>query len=334
MIIGIESSCDESAIAVFDEHNGVVFDEVSSQIKLHAQYGGVVPELASREHIKNFPLLLDHLKQSGLSPFSSIAVTREPGLPGCVQVGLAIARALSLQLQLPLDEINHLHGHLFSPFIPIHEHAPESFSSVFLTKLPHLTLLVSGGNTIVYEITSSLALRPLAGTVDDAAGEAFDKGAKLLGMPYPGGHLIEQHARSGNAQLYHFPRAFPQKADMKFSFSGLKTSLRYFLEKFHGQWSDHLDDICAAYQEAIISSLVHKFKQILSDRPYIKSVGLCGGVSNNLALRAAFGTLAEHHHTELLLPHRKHTGDNAAMIAFTGYIHQLFPSSFATTDSH
>ncbi|MDR1232749.1 MAG: tRNA (adenosine(37)-N6)-threonylcarbamoyltransferase complex transferase subunit TsaD [Puniceicoccales bacterium] len=325
MIIGIESSCDESALALFDEKIGVVFEKISSQVELHAEYGGVVPELASREHVKNFVPLLEGLKKFGVSEAKLIAVTKEPGLPGCLNIGLAVARALALILHLPVREVNHLHGHLFSPFIPVHAKDPQSFFSNLQEYLPHLGLLVSGGNTILYEISENLAMATVAETMDDAAGEAFDKGARLLGLPYPGGNLIEKLASSGNPKKYQFPRAFSNKSDMKFSFSGLKTSLRYFLEKFEGSFVPHINDICASYQEAIVDTLATKVSHAL-EKHSCKSIGISGGVSNNGYLRERISTLATKFNKKLVLPLGHHSCDNAAMIAFAAYVSDNFSS--------
>ncbi|MDR1457620.1 MAG: tRNA (adenosine(37)-N6)-threonylcarbamoyltransferase complex transferase subunit TsaD [Puniceicoccales bacterium] len=319
MIIGIESSCDESAVALFDGKIGVVFEKISSQVKLHAEYGGVVPELASREHVKNFVPLLKDLKNFGVGEAKLIAVTKEPGLPGCLNIGLAVARALALMLRLPVREINHLYGHLFSPFIPVHAKDPQSFSSNLKEYLPHLGLLVSGGNTVLFEISKNLAIATIAETQDDAAGEAFDKGARLLGLPYPGGNLIEKLASFGNPKKYQFPRAFSSRSDMKFSFSGLKTSLRYFLEKFEGSFVPHINDICASYQEAIVDTLATKVSHALEQHS-CKSIGISGGVSNNDTLRKKMATLAIKSNKKLVLPLGYHSGDNAAMIAFAAYI--------------
>jgi N6-L-threonylcarbamoyladenine synthase len=323
MIIGIESSCDESAVALFDENIGVIFEKISSQIKLHAEYGGVVPELASREHVKNFIPLLKDLKNFGILGTKLIAVTKEPGLPGCLNIGLAVARPLALMLHLPVREINHLHGHLFSPFMPIHSRDPQSFFSNLQEYLPHLGLLVSGGNTVLFEISKNLAIATIAETQDDAAGEALDKGAKLQGLPYPGGNLIEKLASSGNPKKYQFPRAFLNKSDMKFSFSGLKTSLRYFLEKFGESFIPHIPDICASYQEAIVDTLAIKVSHAL-EKYACKSIGVSGGVSNNETLRRKISTIATKFNKKLVLPLCNHSTDNAAMIAFVAYINANF----------
>jgi N6-L-threonylcarbamoyladenine synthase len=320
MIIGIESSCDESAVAAFDKRTGVVFEEIASQVSLHSEYGGVVPELASREHVKNFIPLFKHLKKFGVENAELIAATNEPGLPGCISIGMAAARTMAFILNLPLLEINHLHGHLFSPFIPIHAACPEKFLNNIPNYLPHLGLLVSGGNTVLFKICEDLAVKIVAKTQDDAAGEAFDKGAKLMGLPYPGGVLIEKLAKTGDPHKYQFPRAFSDKPEMKYSFSGLKTSLRYFLENFPGNFYPHINDICASYQEAIVDALVIKVELAVTTDSSIKSLGISGGVSNNNVLRKKMTTLANKFGRELIFPFSRHTGDNAAMIAFSAYI--------------
>lgn len=320
MIIGIESSCDESAVAVFDPSQGVLLDLVSSQVKLHAKYGGVVPNLASREHVKNFVHLFEELEKFGVADVKSIAVTSKPGLPGCLNIGIAAARALGTILNLPILNINHLHGHLFSPFIKMHENDPKEFKKIFKNFLPALGLLVSGGNTILVEIQQNLEMEIVAESLDDAAGEAFDKGARLLGLPYPGGMLIEKFAKSGNPHKYNFPRAFHDTPEMKFSFSGLKTSLRYFLEKENIDLVKDIPDICASYQEAIIDALCLKLEQALTKRPHIRCVCLCGGVSNNESLQNRAFEIAARHRLDFFSPLKQHTGDNAAMIAFAGYI--------------
>ena len=316
MIVGIESSCDESAVALFDPQQGIVFEEVASQIKLHSQYGGVVPELASREHVKNFIPLLQHLKISITAPVTTVAVTAEPGLPGCVGIGVAV--------HVNLAKINHLHGHLLSAFIPLHKENPLSFVPTMKKYLPHLGLLVSGGNTAIFYVSENLEITTIGGTVDDAAGEAFDKGGKLLGLPYPSGNIIEKLAETGDKNKFHFPRAFADRDDIRFSFSGLKTSLRYFLEKHSSNVQSDLHDICASYQEAILDALITKFKSAIEKSPEIKSIGISGGVSNNNSLRTKAADLAKQHDKILLLPWRQHTGDNASMIAFAAFIQGVF----------
>lgn len=324
MIIGIESSCDESSIAVFDRKDGVLWNDTYSQIDLHAQYGGVVPELAAREHIKAFPILIDRVaKQFQQTDIDTIAVTTEPGLPGCIAVGRSVAQALSVIWHKPIVQINHLYGHIFSSFIGMHEQFRDKFVEKFDKYLPHLSLLVSGGNTRLQIIEPNGGIKVLADTQDDAAGEAFDKGAKLLGMPYPGGRLIEEFARSGDKKRYHFPRAYHDTNDLKFSFSGLKTSLRYFLEnETDPEFERDKYDICASYQEAIIDALFKKLEQCLNHT--IRSIGVCGGVSNNQSLRGRLDAIGKKYALPVLMPKREYTGDNAAMIAFTAYMQEIF----------
>ena len=197
MILGVESSCDESALALLDPASGLCGEWVHSQLDLHREYGGVVPELASREHLETFPVLLEKVmdKVKGLSAkIEEIAVTCGPGLAPCLALGVSVSRALGIELAVPVRAINHLRGHAFSVFINLHEANPLEFFDSLQTYLPHLGLLVSGGNTLLFEIRSDLSIQVLAQTVDDAAGEALDKGAKLLGLDYPGGALLEKNA--------------------------------------------------------------------------------------------------------------------------------------------
>jgi N6-L-threonylcarbamoyladenine synthase len=320
MILGIESSCDESALAIFDRVAGVVFEEIYSQIALHGEYGGVIPELAAREHVKNFCQLFDDLKKHpSVDAIDSIAVTTEPGLPGCLALGRVAANALAVALKRPVLKINHLHGHLFSPFIGLHRELGADFAGAFAAYLPHLSLLVSGGNTLLQIVRESGAIEVVGGTQDDAAGEAFDKGAKLLGLPYPGGHLVEELAKSGDEKRFKFPRAYYDAKEIKFSFSGLKTSLRYFLEKQSDvNFERDRCDICASYQAAIVDVLAKKTSQALA--PMIRSLGLCGGVANNSCLRERLGHLATSRGVPFFSPARQHSGDNAAMIAFAAFM--------------
>jgi N6-L-threonylcarbamoyladenine synthase len=327
MLLAIESSCDESGLALFDPKRGVLGDWVHSQVALHGEYGGVVPDLASREHLKNFPALL-RLLPPDFDPVAlrTIAVTQGPGLAGCLALGLAFAKALALAWDKPLLPVNHLRGHLLSPFITLHGEAPAAFHENFQRLLPHLGLVVSGGNTLLVELAAAGRITVLAQTVDDAAGEAFDKGAKLLGLPYPGGALIEKLAATGDPARYDFPRGIAEKADPRLSFSGLKTSLRYKLEKLDDDaLAAALPDICASYQAAIVGQLLAKTRTQLAHRRFA-SMGLSGGVANNKTLRAAFEALARHHSLPLLTAQPRHSGDNAAMIAFAAYADEALPA--------
>ncbi len=328
MILAIESSCDESALALFDPARGLAGEWVHSQIALHREYGGVVPDLASREHLDRFPALLAlAATQPEYAAVTQIAVTYGPGLAGCLALGLALGEALALAKDVPLVGINHLRGHVWSPFIALHAREPEKFPENLHGLLPHLGLIVSGGNTLLFVLEHFGHLRVVNRTVDDAAGEALDKGAKLLGLPYPGGPLVEQLAAKGNAQAYDFPRALGEgaaRATAPFSFSGLKTSLRYRLQKMSpAQIEGAKADICASYQVAVVDQLVAKTAMALegefvNSRP-IRSLGLSGGVANNQSLRAAFATLAKSQGLPLFIAEPRHTGDNAAMIAFAAW---------------
>ena len=321
MLLAVESSCDESAIALFDPKTGMVGEWVHSQIDLHQEYGGVVPDLASREHLKNFfPLLEASNVLEKQDQITGIVVTNGPGLAGCLALGIAFAKSLSLAWNLPIVGVNHLRGHAFSPFMALHEDAPGAFEQAFDELLPHLGLIVSGGNTILFEVDESKHLDVLAETVDDAAGEALDKGAKLLGLPYPGGPYVEKLAANGDSMKFDFPKAIAPRNERRFSFSGLKTSLRYRIEKMDDvELETSMRDICASYQSAVIDQLFGKTKHILEAKRY-QSLGLSGGVSNNKSLRAAIERLAKRYRMPCLIAQPKHTGDNAAMIAFAAFV--------------
>lgn len=301
-----------------------------SQIDLHKLYGGVVPDLASREHLKNFFPLME---LAGLGPepgpIRQIAVTHGPGLAGCLALGIAFARSLGLAWGVPVVGVNHLRGHAFSPFIALHQAEPVSFDAALADCLPHLGLIVSGGNTILLEIDRERRITVLAETVDDAAGEALDKGAKLLGLPYPGGPQVERIAAGGDASVFGFPKAIAPRNQRRFSFSGLKTSLRYRIEKMSdAALESALPDLCAGYQQAVIDQLLGKTRHLIQAGQY-KSLGLSGGVSHNRALRGALERLAQRHRMPCLLAQPKHTGDNAAMIAFAAHVD---PASLAVGD--
>ncbi len=323
-IFAIESSCDESAAAVFDSGRGVVSSFVHTQIDLHALYGGVVPDLASTEHLKKLPLVLRAaLSADGFDPSSidRIAATSGPGLANCLAIGVSAASALSIALSRPLCGANHLRGHAYSPFISVHAENPDAFADRFRGELlPHLGLLVSGGNSILFEISADGKMGMVCETLDDAAGEALDKGAKLLGMPYPGGPLLEKAALGGDVRRFPFPKGAARKPedDPDFSFSGLKTSLRYFLERRGGAGGD-LRDICASYQHAVVEQLRKRCEYFLSKKQF-KSFGLSGGVANNAGLRAALERSARRAGAMFLPAERKYCGDNAAMIAFAAWI--------------
>ena len=318
MILAIESSCDESALALFDPARGLVRELISSQAAEHVKYGGVVPELASRMHLSALPLLLADFRTE-LSQATTIAVTRGPGLLPCLSMGVTLARSLSVARGLPIVGVNHLRAHVHSPFIAVHAKDPAGFAAARAALLPHLAIVVSGGNTLLVKLDQQLRLTVVARTVDDAAGEAFDKGAKLLGLPYPGGALIEKQALQGDLKKYPFPRGIPEKADLRMSFSGLKTALRYQLEKMSDdQLAVEMPDLCAGYQHAIIEQLASKTGAALDLSAY-KSVGLSGGVANNRTLRTRLAQVAQQRSLPLMVAEPKHCGDNAGMIAFAAW---------------
>ena len=335
--LALESSCDETALAVWDtDQRKILYEQVLSQMEAHAAYGGVVPGIAIREHLKGFPILLEKMQPSfDISTIDAIGVTHGPGLIGCLGMGVAYAQSLQLLYQCPLYGVNHLHGHALSPFLHSFETDP---AFTFETICPHLGLLVSGGNTLLFEMRckkvvdgesaeaglpagvfaeTKLRFHVWAKTVDDAAGEALDKGARLLGFPYPGGPLMERCASTGDANFVQFPRAFSQKSEMKFSFSGLKTSLRYFLEKLPAEAMEKKKpSICASYQAAVVDALVQKL-QAVYEQGNFRSLGVSGGVSNNGLLREQLQAFADRKKVPLFLPPKGEGGDNAAMIAFT-----------------
>lgn len=326
MILAVESSCDESAVAVFDPSEGTMRQWIHSQIELHRAYGGVVPDLASREHLLRFEALL---RKAGevveWTAVERIAVTRGPGLIGSLAVGMSVAYSLGWSLNRPVHALNHLRGHLFSPF-----HGPGTASGrgdQLLSRdwFPHLGLIVSGGNTLLCRLERDGTTRIVARTVDDAAGEALDKGAKLLGFPYPGGPEIERSGRGGDPAVFNFPRSCPAPGDLRFSFSGLKTSLRYRLEKMDDATLERqLPDLCASYEAAVVDQLLRKVNQVLEGGDY-QSTGLSGGVANNRALARGFLRLGERMGIPAWVAPRDWTGDNAAMMAFLAAVDPASP---------
>lgn len=323
MILALESSCDETAVALFDPARGFAGEWVHSQIALHEAYGGVVPDLASREHLQHFgPLLGRALAGVGPGAVTRIAVTQGPGLAACLAMGLSVAKALGLAWKVPVVGVNHLRAHAFSPFIPIHAEGPAAFSARLAELLPHLGLLVSGGNTALFSIDEARRISVISSTLDDAAGEALDKGAKLLGLGYPGGPQVEKLAQQGRVGMFEFPKSVPQKATLDFSFSGLKTSLRYQLEKMSpAEVESRKADLCASYQAAVFDALVRKSRLALERAAY-RSFGLSGGVANNRTLQSLLESLAHSWNLAFLRAQPQHTGDNAGMIAFAAWADQ------------
>ena len=322
MILALESSCDETAIALFDPARGLAGEWIHSQIALHEKHGGVVPDLATREHLRNFAPLLERARQAvGLTGVKTIAVTHGPGLAACLAIGVAAAKALSLALRAPVVGVNHLRGHVWSPFIALHAEAPADFDARLQALLPHLGLIVSGGNTLLFTIDADRRVAVLSSTRDDAAGEALDKGAKLLGLGYPGGPLIEKLATRGRSDAFDFPRGIGRRDELDFSFSGLKTSLRYLLEKKSAdEVATQLPDLCASYQQAVVDALARKTRSALRlGEGVYRSLGLSGGVANNRTLRAALEAEATRARIPFFAAQPKHTGDNAGMIAFAAW---------------
>jgi len=326
-ILAIESSCDETSAAVC--RDGRILSNVVAGQKVHEQYGGVVPELASRAHMQNIVPVVDSALQTANSQLSSIdavAFTQSPGLIGSLLVGTQFAKSLALALDKPLIAIHHMQAHVLANLI---DDPKPSF--------PFLCLTVSGGHTQIVLCESPVKMRVIGETIDDAAGEAFDKSAKLLGLPYPGGPLIDKYAKEGDANRFRFPE--PQIPELDFSFSGVKTSILYFLqnagksniykEEFLATDDEkksfiqnNLTDICASIQGRIVSILLNKLKKAALQTG-IKDVCIAGGVSANSGLRKAFIELGEKYQWNTFIPAFQYCTDNAGMIAITGYYKYL-----------
>jgi N6-L-threonylcarbamoyladenine synthase len=335
MILALESSCDETAVALFDPARGLIGEWVYSQIALHERHGGVVPDLATREHLRTFaPLIEKAVGATEAGRIEAIAVTHGPGLAACLAIGMAAAKALALAWRVPVIGVNHLRGHVWSPFIALHGSAPAAFGTSISEYLPHLGLIVSGGNTLLFEADGARRVRVLSSTRDDAAGEALDKGAKLLGLGYPGGPQVEKLATGGRADAFDFPRGIGRRDELDFSFSGLKTSLRYLLEKMTPEEvGRRRADLCASYQAAVIDALVRKTRAALRQGlGAYRSLGLSGGVANNRTLRAALEAEAKRVRIPFFAAQPQHTGDNAAMIAFAAWVERK-PNREAAADS-
>lgn len=315
-ILAIESSCDETSCAI--SRDGVILSNVIAGQSIHEQYGGVVPELASRAHMQNIvPVVEAALKKAGITmpELTAIAFTQSPGLIGSLLVGSQFAKSLAMSLNIPLLAVHHMQAHVLANLIPGAAGAPN---------FPFLCLTVSGGHTQIVRCDSPLQLKVIGETLDDAAGEAFDKSAKLLGLPYPGGPLIDKYARQGNPDTYTFPE--PQIPGLNFSFSGLKTAILYFLREQKAKDPDfvekHLSDICASIQGRIISILLNKLKKAAKETG-IKDLCIAGGVSANSGLRAAFRETGEKLGWRTFIPAFEYCTDNAGMIAITAHYKYL-----------
>jgi N6-L-threonylcarbamoyladenine synthase len=310
IILGIESSCDETSASICMD--GKILSNVIASQDVHIKYGGVVPELASRAHMQHIvPVVDEAIKNAGiqLDQLDGIAFTQSPGLIGSLLVGTSFAKSLSMSLGIPLIAVHHMQAHVLSNLIE----AP-------LPIFPFLCLTVSGGHTQIILCEEPLKMKIVGETLDDAAGEAFDKSAKLLGLPYPGGPLIDEYAASGDPTKFHFPE--PQIDGLNFSFSGVKTSILYFLQKQlkeHPNFiRDNLHDLCASIQHSIIQILLHKLKKA-SLETNIKEICIAGGVSANKGLRRGLQEYADKYHWKIHVPSFEYCTDNAAMIAITGY---------------
>lgn len=326
-VLAIESSCDETSAAVCVD--GKILSNIIAEQKVHEQYGGVVPELASRAHMQNIVPVVDAALKSAnvqLSTINGIAFTQSPGLIGSLLVGSQFAKSLALSLNIPLIAVHHMQAHVVANLI---DDPKPGF--------PFLCLTVSGGHTQIVLCESPTKMKVIGETIDDAAGEAFDKSAKLLGLPYPGGPLIDQYARQGDAERFKFPE--PKIEGLDFSFSGLKTSILYFLQNggksnlYKTEFmateeekkefiKNNLADICASIQQRIVSILLNKLKKA-SIETGITDICLAGGVSANSGLRKAFEAIGKKYKWNTFVPDLEYCTDNAAMIAMTGYYKYL-----------
>jgi N6-L-threonylcarbamoyladenine synthase len=328
-LLALETSCDETSAAVVRDGR-VLSSAVSSQIKVHAEYGGVVPELAAREHLRNLiPVVQTALRDAGVQPgqLDAVAATQGPGLPMALLVGFKAAQAVAFTLRKPFVGINHHEAHLYSPWI--HGEPPTADFSNFQ---PNVSLIVSGGHTMLVKVESELKHRVLGLTMDDAAGECFDKTGKLMGLPYPAGPEIDRLAEQGNPKAYDFPRPLLNDAGDDFSFSGLKTSVRYFLRDHPGILDDaqSLRDMCASIQAAIVEVLVKKTIRA-AKRNHVRCVTASGGVTCNRALRHELARACEREGFELRLAEKSLCTDNAAMIGILAerkLARQIPPAAF------
>ncbi|MDO4727610.1 MAG: tRNA (adenosine(37)-N6)-threonylcarbamoyltransferase complex transferase subunit TsaD [Bacteroidota bacterium] len=312
-LLAIESSCDDTAAAVL--RNDVVLSNVVSSQEVHQKYGGVVPELASRTHEKNIiPVVEQALKDAGIDKqqLSAIAFTQGPGLLGSLLVGGSFAKSLSLALNIPLIGVNHLQGHILAHFIN-HDGQPKP-------SFPFLAITISGGHTQIIQVNAPFEMEILGETLDDAVGEAFDKSAKILGLPYPGGVLIDKYAQLGKP-IYSFSK--PKIADLNFSFSGLKTQILYFVQNKTKEnpdfVKDNLYDICASIQHIITQIIIDKIEKAVQ-QTHIKQIALGGGVSANTGIRTALAQKAQKLGWKVFIPKFEYTTDNAAMIGIVGYL--------------
>jgi N6-L-threonylcarbamoyladenine synthase len=329
-ILGIESSCDDTAAAVI--HNGKILSNVVASQEIHAQYGGVVPELASRAHQQNIvPVVHQALHGANIdkNQLSAIAFTRGPGLMGSLLVGTSFSKSLALALDIPLIDVDHMQAHILAHFIDEEGKTPPAF--------PFLAMTISGGHTQIVKVTDYFEMEVIGQTIDDAVGEAFDKSAKILGLPYPGGPLIDKYAQEGNPKRFKFPK--PKVNPMDFSFSGLKTAVLYFVEKETKEnpnfIEENIADICASLQKTIVDYLMDKLKNAVK-KTGIKEIAIGGGVSANSSIRKALKDAESKYGWKTHIPKFEYCTDNAAMIAIVGelkYRQGLFTSSEVTASA-
>lgn len=323
LILGIESSCDDTAAAVVKDGKEVISSVLSSQDEIHSRYGGVVPELASRSHLENIhPIYQEALYRANvtINDIDLIAVTQGPGLIGSLLVGFSYAKSISYQTDTPYIGVDHMAGHLLSVFLEQE------------VEFPYVALIASGGTSSIFLVKSYTEFEHLGRTRDDAAGEAFDKVSKLLGLPYPGGPHVSRHAANGDGKYVKFPRAWLEENSLDFSFSGVKTAvLNHCNNQKQKGLPLHIDDICASFQEAVVDVLVEKTVQA-AKRNRVKSVVLGGGVSANGRLREIFETRCRKETLSFHAPHPKFCTDNAAMIALAGYHKFLANGAMSTSE--
>ncbi|MDB9894666.1 tRNA (adenosine(37)-N6)-threonylcarbamoyltransferase complex transferase subunit TsaD [Reinekea forsetii] len=313
-VLGIESSCDETGVALYDSERGLLAHQLYSQVKMHAEFGGVVPELASRDHIRTLlPLIQATFAEAELplGQVDGVAFTAGPGLIGALMVGAATARSLAFGWGVPALGVHHMEGHLLAPML---ETNPPAY--------PFVALLVSGGHTLLVDVKAPGAYSILGESLDDAAGEAFDKTAKMMGLPYPGGPLLSKIAEQGRTGVFRFPRPMIDRPGMDFSFSGLKTSVRLQIAKHSvdGVVPDATRaDIACAFQEAVVETLAVKCRRALQHTGY-KRLVIAGGVSANKQLRIGLAKMAKKEGSELFFPRPEFCTDNGAMIAYAGWL--------------
>ena len=309
LLLSIETSCDETAAAVVRNGRDILSSVISSQIAIHAAYGGVVPEIASRKHLESIsPVVSQALLDAGIGMenLEGVAVTRGPGLSGALLVGFSAAKAIAVARKIPFVGVHHIEGHLFAPFLERE------------VEFPFLALVVSGGHTHLYHVEGFGHYTTLGRTIDDAAGEAYDKCAKIMGMPYPGGALIDRMARNGNPDAIRFPRPLLRDGTLNFSFSGLKTAvMQHNMKNPVSIPGQEADDLCASFQEAVCHVLAAKTEAAIRQTGASRLV-VAGGVACNSGLRLRMGALCERLGVELSIPSPSLCGDNAAMLAVPG----------------